>query len=168
MTDRASTEGLPLREGHIVVTLPSGEQYYDPPIPDRASAEGLRETLRTYAPLVKRDGYLNVDALIGVLRPYLRDTGPRPDSGIDATALAEALSDFRREREQYATAPWGTDEAVTYIMAALRDTGPRPDSGIDVLLLEDVAVEYADGTHDGLLSGTTVRLSTPRTEEPHG
>ena len=45
MTDRASTEGLPLREGHIVVTLPSGEQYYDPPIPDRASAEGLREAL---------------------------------------------------------------------------------------------------------------------------
>ena len=51
---------------------------------------------------------------------------PRPDSGIDAAALAEALSDFRREREQHATAPWATDEAVAYIVARL--STPRTES----------------------------------------
>ena len=75
MSDRASTEGLPLREGHIVVTLPSGEQYYDPPIPDRASAEGLRARIES---LIDDDEAAYVS--VALIRAALRDTGPRPDS----------------------------------------------------------------------------------------
>ena len=125
MTDRVSAEAL--REAIDAALHELGEPGPGYPAPVANAVDILRAALRDTRPDGGIEHALHYDPSCEecayLARPVML---PRPDSGIDAAALAEALSDFRREREQHATAPWATDEAVTGILARL--STPRTET----------------------------------------
>ena len=135
---------------------------------DRASAEGLREDLAAFASLLEAEWYngnlderayerLNGD-LAGITakhRAALRDTGPRPDSGIDHTLHYDPSC-----------------EECAYLARPVML--PRPDSGILARWPEAdlFAALDAEGWFRGLTTAEATRythkvyarLSTSRTE----
>jgi len=115
----------------------------------------LRQTLETYAPLVKRDGYLNVDALLATIRPYLAEAaaGPRetfvgPGGKRIEVKFAEAAAGPRGDSP---LSEW--DQGY---VQAIRDYGIGAAAGLDVerlaramqnvedeLTATNIAYEYA-------------------------
>ena len=109
---------------------------------DRASAEGLRALLDEWE-THRRE----IDSPIAAaqVRAALRDTGPRPDSGIDAL----------REAAYYAVETWVMYDVDEERMAALEKALGR-SVGLENASLNDVR------------AALDARLATPRTETSDG
>ena len=140
MTDRASAEDI--NELHSLI----------------AARLALRERIES---LIDDDEAAYVS--VALIRAALRDTGPRPDSGI-------CIFDWQPEGASFGPCPaCGSDEPH------IRLTGPRPDSGIDPKRLD--AARYSrtrtHGYHthptgmacpEYVVGQCAFALSTPRTE----
>ena len=93
---------------------------------DAAWEASLRETLTTYAPLVKRDGYLNVDALMVTLRPFIR-----AEADERVAALREAarryVGAFHPDKRQVGDVDWEPCACVVHehLRLILSDAGPE-------------------------------------------
>ena len=100
---------LPLREGHATVTLPSGEQYYDPPVEAPRTDAELREALERHFPVRSPGGVTTCRC--GELKPTI--TG-WPDHLIAALAVGPS-SEPRGGAEGLRERIW------TYIVTRHRD-----------------------------------------------
>jgi hypothetical protein len=119
------------------------------PHADRASAEGLRERIES---LIDDDEAAYVS--VALIRAALRDTGPRPDGGIDVPYHTPTEIHYRGTHDDcIATTPHY--HARSY-KAGEWSAGPRPDSDRDCLEVIDMWRERALRAEDALtLKGET-------------
>jgi len=112
----------------------------------------LRQTLETYAPLVKRDGYLNVDALLATIRPYLAEAaaGPRAE-GLEVHVNDGSAHDRAMAWSEGHTA--GYDEALA---AGSRDEGLREAV---LLIARHVTTQREDGMFSTLEADVRAALA---------